>query len=192
MRDVHVIQDLEQLKGLTEPLRFRIIKALMEGPTSTAELARALDEKPNKLHYHVSELQRLGLIEVAAAREKGNLIERAYRPVASYFRIDPGLFRNAGEASSVLVQNAMALLDTTAVDLERVEAAMGHDRDLSAEILQTHLTLHLSDEDAQELRERLRTLLDEFRGREVDDAEREIRLTLVLYPWDDTFGVTND
>lgn len=192
MPDVHVIRELEQLKGLSVPLRFRIIKELMAHPMSTAELAKALDEPANKLHYHVAELERLGLIEVAETREKGNLIARAYRPIASYFRIDSGLFRNAGEASNVLLQNAMALLDTTAVDLAHLEAALDGDRDLSEELLQTHLQLQLADDDAQELRERLRALLDEFRERDVDDAESEIRLTLMLYPWDDAFDVTDD
>ena len=73
MRDVHVRSDLDQLKGLSHPLRFLIVKLLMQGAISTAELARALGEPPNKLHYHVAERDRLGLIEVAEMLEKGKL-----------------------------------------------------------------------------------------------------------------------
>lgn len=183
MDDVHVIRELEQLKGLSVPLRFRIIKELMTEPMSTAELAKALDERPNKLHYHVSELERLGLIEVAETREKGNLIERAYRPVASYFRIDSGLFRGSSEASNALVQNALALLDTTAVDLERLAAVDDFGGDLSDEIVQMHLRLQLTSDDADELRQRLRDLLHEFADRDDPQAPSEVRLTVVTYPW---------
>lgn len=189
MRDVHVIRDLEQLKGLSVPLRFRIVKELMQDAMSTAELARSLGEPANKLHYHVAELERLGLIRVAETREKGNLIERAYRPVAGYFRIDPTLFRGgSGMAQDALLHSATALLDTTAVDLDRLARATDSDRDLAEEILQTHLRLRLAPDDAQELRRRLRELLEDFQDREPPDAAPEVRLTLVLYPWDGVDG----
>ena len=192
MRDVHVIRDLEQLKGLSDPLRFRVIKALMERAMSTAELAKALGERPNKLHYHVAELERLGLIAVTETREKGNLIERVYAPVAAYFRIDAGLFREAHEASDVLLQNAQALLDTTAVDLDRLATADDAGLELSRELLQAHLRLRLSPEDLNELHERLRALVDEFSGRDDPEAESEARLTVIAYPWPDELDASDN
>jgi len=192
MRDVHVIRDLEQLKGLSDPLRFRVVKALMERAMSTAELAKALDETPNKLHYHVAELDRLGLIMVIETREKGNLIERVYAPVAAYFRIDAGLFRQSREASDVMLQNAQALLDTTVVDLDRLARADNVGLELSRELLQTHLRLRLSPDDLDELRERLRALLNEFGERDDPQAASEARLTVMVYPWSDELEMSDD
>ena len=71
-------------------------------------------------------------------------IEWPYRPSASYYRIDQGLSRDAGEARDVLLQNAQALLDTTAVDLEPLAGADDSGLDLSDEILRTHIRRRMS------------------------------------------------
>src|SRR3954463_2765977 len=90
---VHTISDLAALRAISDPLRTRILRELRDVPRSTAQVAARLGEGTTKLHYHMNELERNGLVELVETRQKGNLIEKYYRAVAGFFRVDPALFQ---------------------------------------------------------------------------------------------------
>jgi len=63
-------------RALHCPARWRIIELLRDGPASTSRIIELLQHegamrgRPN-LYYHLSELQKAGIIEVAEYREEG-------------------------------------------------------------------------------------------------------------------------
>lgn len=86
-RQVRLIDDLETLRLLTQPLRLRIVEALRAapGPLAVKDLAEILATSQTKLYYHVKLLDAAGLIRVAATRLVSGIPEKRYQ--AATFRI---------------------------------------------------------------------------------------------------------
>src|SRR5262245_16558650 len=90
---IYVIENLEQLRALADSLRTRVLEELIRQPMTTSQLADMLGETNNKMHYHVHELERFGLIKLVEKREKGGVIEKYYRAVAKNFTIAPAILQ---------------------------------------------------------------------------------------------------
>ena len=183
MKDIFLIDNLEALRAMSDPLRLRILECLHPEPLTASQVARKLGQRANKLHYHVTELERNGLIEAVETRQKGNLLETYYRPVARVFRVDSTLFeRSSGpEALAVFYQNVATTLDITAADLKAdIEAGKVTEKEAAAS-LRMLLRGRLSPEDVTEFKQRLSALITEFRQRSREDAPLPIALTLLFY-----------
>jgi len=61
MPDVYYLENLEQLRALGEPTRYRIISLLIE-PHTGAQLARAIGIPRARAHYHLKLLEQVGLV----------------------------------------------------------------------------------------------------------------------------------
>src|SRR5689334_24250914 len=71
----------------------RVIDALTLKPMTVTQLGEYLGEAPAKMHYHVRELERVGLVKLVATREKSGILEKYYRSVAKSFRATDMLLR---------------------------------------------------------------------------------------------------
>lgn len=76
------LETVEQLRAIADELRMRIVDQLALQAMTVTQLAGLLGEAPNKLHYHVRELERVGLVKKVETREKGAILEKYYRAVA--------------------------------------------------------------------------------------------------------------
>jgi len=76
--------------ALLDPGRARILAAARE-PASAAEIARRLGLPRQRVHYHVRELERAGLLRPAGRRRRRNLIEQRFVATARSYAISPGL-----------------------------------------------------------------------------------------------------
>jgi DNA-binding transcriptional ArsR family regulator len=182
MKRVHSIEDLSALRAMTDPLRKQILRELQPEPRTTARLAAILGEKPTKLHYHVHELERHGLIELVETRMKGNLQEKYYRAAAEYYRVDPRLFQEGPESQEAFFDHAAGLLDRTALDLRAAIRDGQITPEESAKSLATLLCLHLSPEDAASFRSRLEGLVAEYRERSDPSEAGAVLLSLMFIP----------
>lgn len=181
MKDVHVIDTLDALRAFSDPLRLQIIDILHTEAQTASQVARKLGEKPTKLYYHVLELERNRLIEVAETRQKGNLVEKYYRPAAPFFRVDNALFEKGPEALGAFYQNVTSLLEQSARHLRsHIDAGSLTEAEAAAS---QRMLIHsrLSRTDADEFQRRLNDLLAEFGKRSSPDAEVPINLTLLFY-----------
>ncbi|NUP47800.1 MAG: helix-turn-helix domain-containing protein [Catenulispora sp.] len=88
MLDVAVIEEPAAAEASLDPMRSRILAALAE-PGSAAMLAGRLGLPRQKVNYHLKELERHGLVELAEERRKGNVTERVYRATAASYVISP-------------------------------------------------------------------------------------------------------
>ncbi|WP_223772458.1 winged helix-turn-helix domain-containing protein [Streptomyces sp. 135] len=71
-------------KALADPLRIRLLEALWEMPQSARELADRADLPPDRLYYHLGQLERAGLIEIAEYRPLARgKVERVYAPAVT-------------------------------------------------------------------------------------------------------------
>lgn len=182
MKQVHTIDDLAALKAMTDPLRKEIIRALQPEPRTTAQLAAILQEKPTKLHYHVTELERNGLIELVETRMKGNLQEKYYRSVAEMYRVDPRLFQEGPQALEAFYDNAVGLLDNAALDLRSAIQSGRITSQESARSVSSLLYLCLTPEEAEEFKRRLESLITEYGKKGRSGTEGGALLSLHFFP----------
>ncbi|MFJ9446111.1 ArsR/SmtB family transcription factor [Kitasatospora sp. NPDC101235] len=88
MLEVAVIEEPAAAEASLDPMRSRLLAALTE-PGSAAMLAARLGLPRQKVNYHLKELERHGLVELAEERRKGNVTERVYRATAASYVISP-------------------------------------------------------------------------------------------------------
>ncbi|GAA2682202.1 helix-turn-helix domain-containing protein [Streptomyces lunalinharesii] len=88
MLDVAVIEEPAAAEASLDPIRSGILAALAE-PGSAAMLAARLGLPRQKVNYHLKELERHGLVELAEERRKGNVTERIYQATAASYVISP-------------------------------------------------------------------------------------------------------
>jgi len=91
MLDVAVIDDPAAAEASLDPMRARLLAALVE-PGSATTLAAKAGMSRQRLNYHLRELERHGLIELVEERRKGNCTERILRATAASYVISPAAF----------------------------------------------------------------------------------------------------
>ena len=93
--EVYELETLEQLRAIADELRTRIAEALAHRPMTVTQLGELLGQAPAKIHYHVRELERVGLVRLVATREKSGILEKYYRAIARTFTASKTLLTNA-------------------------------------------------------------------------------------------------
>jgi DNA-binding transcriptional ArsR family regulator len=88
MREVVVIHDPAVAEVSLDPVRARLLAALVE-PGSATTLAGAVGLTRQKVNYHLKALERHGLVELVEERRKGNCTERVVRATAAAYVISP-------------------------------------------------------------------------------------------------------
>lgn len=88
MKNIHQLENLEQVKAMANPIRLRILELLREKPMTTKQISSHLGESPTKLYHHVDLLEKTGLIDLVETRQRRNLTEKYYRSVATEFMVD--------------------------------------------------------------------------------------------------------
>src|SRR5579872_3196257 len=93
--EVYGLETIEQLRAIADALRIRIIELLSRQPMTVTQLGERLGIAPNKVHYHVRELERVGLVRLVETREKGSILEKYYRAVAKNFQVPDDLLNTS-------------------------------------------------------------------------------------------------
>ena len=97
--DILIIDNLETLKVIADPLRLKILE-LLRGETQTVkQLAAALNTPLKKLYYHVNLLEEHGLLRVVGTRVVSGIIEKQYQVTAYRLSVDRALLSPAAPAS---------------------------------------------------------------------------------------------
>jgi aminopeptidase len=91
MKDISVLSDLEKVKAICDPLRIKLLKLLIKQDLTAKQLASSVHQSSSKIHYHVKELEKYGLIQLVYTAEKGGILEKYYRAVANNYFIDQSL-----------------------------------------------------------------------------------------------------
>lgn len=92
MKETLTIQDLEQVRLLSDPLKLKLIQAFAEGPKTARDVADTTGEKLTKLYRHIDALLDAGLIHITSEEQKRGTVERTFEAVARRFEVDHSLF----------------------------------------------------------------------------------------------------
>lgn len=177
--DSLVIRDVAAVKALTDPFRRNLLD-LLDTPRTVRELADAVDRPADRLYYHLSLLERHGLVRVH--EERG--AERRYQVAAQRFEIDPAL--------TLTPATLDGLINTVLDRVQREFAAATRRRRKAGEPKRATLSFEhyrLSDEEAEELTRRLDEVLAEYPvvkpGEDDDDGRRVFGVLRALWPVED-------
>lgn len=139
-------------RALADPIRIHVLEALWQAhPQSAKELATGLELRPDRLYYHLAQLEKAGLIEIAEYRRlAGGKVERMYQPTTAE---PPG-----DEATPLEVAQFLnAMLEATQVDI--TSASMAKEDGEQREISLSRTTVRLSDNARATLWEHLQELV---------------------------------
>ncbi|KUO51655.1 MAG: hypothetical protein APF76_13535 [Desulfitibacter sp. BRH_c19] len=130
MKDIYFLRDLATVKTVSDPQRLRILEHLICQRATVQQIAGMLQDTPAKIHYHVKELEKYGLIQLVKTIEKKGILEKYYRAVAYNFYIDQALgkFFQENEAAALHTVTRDILSwrrhELLKVDIERVAKTM--------------------------------------------------------------------
>lgn len=186
MKDAFVVNDLEQLKALADPLRRRVLMAFCCAPATTKQIAVRLGEKPTRLYHHVETLEKAGLVRLVRTRPNRGTVEKYYVTVGRQFVVDPELLRVANidsdaetEVSSVLVN---ALQESLAEACRCLDAAAMPAAIECCGLILRHARVRLTRSQADAFARMASQWLDANATSEAGGEEPEFSLTIALFP----------
>lgn len=186
MKEFFEVTDPEALKSLAIAERVKILELFEDlEPRTAKQIATELGENAARLHYHVKELVRVGLLEQVDTRVKGSIVEKYYEPVAKVIQVKLQLMieENAQQLSEVM----FTPFRTTEKDLMRtLNRLVASDPDVRKEYQNTfafNLTeFYLSQEERNQLVEEISDLLQKYKGLKNEAGRRKFKFFDVLFP----------
>ena len=162
----------------TNPLRFRILEFLREGPATATQLARRLGESSGTTSYHLRLLAQAGVIEEDPSL--GTKRERWWRrvsPQGSLMATDPD------PEGRAITERYFALFFER--DLEARHRFMTKEvsDDWHEAALAGNWFIALSPTRALELGSRLFALIDEYRDERPEEDSQEALVSISILPW---------
>lgn len=182
-QDEHILDTVERLKAVADPVRIRFVLELMEGPKTVKEVAEALDVPPTRLYYHLRILEHHGLVAVASRRMVSGIEERSYR--AAYdlekWTVPPSLNASALDESGAL----RAMFDMVRAE---IEVAIQGKPDVPIEDPDSPIQgisladLALASDEVPRFRRDLERLLGKYADRPRAPGRNRFRAFYVMYP----------
>lgn len=110
LQPVYIIEELEQLKTISDPLRARVLLYLIEKAYTGQQLAKLLGMARAKVHYHLNELERHNLICVVRTELKNGIVQKFYRAVARGFVPSENLLPYVSEVENYYRERTLSVL----------------------------------------------------------------------------------
>lgn len=107
MKRYFIIETLEQLKAISDPLRIRLLTMLISQAATGKQLGDQLQIAASKIHYHLHELENNGFIKVEYTEEKNGIIQKFYRAIAIDYEVSEELLPSI-QFDPSLIQEVMA------------------------------------------------------------------------------------
>jgi len=183
--ELYNLETIEQMRAIADPLRLRIVDALSQRAFTATGLGERLGLPANKAHYHVRELEKVGLVRIVETREKGGILEKYYRAVAQTLDIPQSLLRTAPLDESVatigdyLQSYTRGFLRAFTKALHMPDPDKNGSNDTRTMLAPAYLWM--TDDEYRDAMERIYTLLKPYRDPRGIAGEREHAFMLSTY-----------
>lgn len=94
MKEVHILDTLEEVNIVSDPIRLKIIMTLGATPKTAQDLSDALGVSRSKIHYHLKILEQNGIVEVVDTEIINGITQKYFLPVAKAFIPNSEIFNN--------------------------------------------------------------------------------------------------
>lgn len=121
--DIKLIDSVETLRVVADPLRLRLLALLRRAPATAKELARGLEVPLKGLYYHLALLEEHQLIRVRSTRVVSGIIEKQYEVTAYRISVERALLDPEASESSGLEVYLSFVLDHARAEIQRSVAA---------------------------------------------------------------------
>ncbi len=187
MKEFYDVTDPEALKSLAIPERVKILELFEDlEPRTAKQIATELGENAARLHYHVKELVRVGLLEQVDTRVKGSIVEKYYQPVAKLItvKLQVMIEENAHQLSDVM----FSPIRTTEKDLMRtLNHFIASDIDVRKEYKDTFAfnttEFYLTKEERKQFLAEISGLLQKYRENKNESDRRRYKFYDILFPY---------
>ena len=184
--DVYMVDDLDTLKVLADPLRLRI-RELMQSPTTVKQVAAELEMPPTKLYYHINLLEKHGLIVLVDTRVVSGIIEKHYQVAARHVRVSKNLLSPAAEGLSLTVNAVFENVREALMNAAQAGVVdFDEDSDQREGLLMRSSVVYLTDEQSADFYEELENLINHYADLSDDQHEnldaRPYQLLNALFP----------
>lgn len=185
--DTFIIEDLDTLKVISDPLRLQVLEITLDHAHTVKQIAAKLDIPASKLYYHINLLDKHDLVAVASTRIVSGIVEKSYRSAARSFRVQRGLLNPTSNPDSNVNLVVDVIFDGAKSDIkDSVAYGLVDLSDSAAELKLSIMRAmtRLTPDEAIEFQQRLNELIDDFNSRRdnrnVD--EQAYALMFALYP----------
>ena len=133
MENTYYIENLEQLKAVSDPIRWRMLSMLTSKSMTGAQLARVLDIPRARAHYHLKILKNAGLLVFEKEQYNRGMIEKYYRAIAKRIftskmvesENEPGdRFDNTDKKYDLFRNIVVGMIQQVEVDLNSIDPKM--------------------------------------------------------------------
>jgi DNA-binding transcriptional ArsR family regulator len=180
--DSYSLQTVEQLRAVADPLRIRIFEALAQRAMTATQVGDELQIAAPKAHYHVRELERIGLVKLVETRERGGILEKYYRAIARNLAAPPQLLQSSepGEIAAAITELFSNLSQSFLTALSRVSAEgaasfEGYALGLGGD------TVWMTPEEFHQALKAVDAIFTPYRTRREIPNEREAQVTIIGY-----------
>jgi len=180
MLERYEITSVEQLKAIADVLRLRIIDVLQDRPMTVTQLGERMGMAPAKIHYHVRELEKVGLVQLVETREKSGILEKYYQPIAKDISVSKYLFLNAPPDESLATTSAW--FDQVKDGFQEALRAALERKDEEPNLMLAFTHVHITREEFQQLGKQLYELVRPYESRRGIEGEMAMLFTLLSYP----------
>jgi DNA-binding transcriptional ArsR family regulator len=176
----YYLESVEQLRAIADALRIRILEALQDQPRTVTQIADLLGLPANKVHYHVRELERVGLLILAETRERGGILEKYYRPVAESIQVPKELLAR-GSPDENIAAFAEILQHISDGALQAIRRKLAADPGGEQRISLSLDTPWLTNEELDRITGQLAALLKAYAQPRGLPGERQRTITLIAH-----------
>jgi predicted transcriptional regulator len=178
--EVYYLETIEQVRAIADELRQRIHDALRQRAMTVTQLGAQLGIAPAKIHYHVREMERVGLLRLVETREKGGILEKYYRPVAWSLNVPRSLLHSLspdeyiGAVGDILQEASESFLRALAHTDESSEGDQNN-----ASLSRTHLWM--TDDEFTAVVDAIEDVLQDYQSPRGIPGERERSFVHIIY-----------
>ncbi|HEU5424646.1 MAG TPA: helix-turn-helix domain-containing protein, partial [Nitrolancea sp.] len=179
----YVIQSIEELRVIANPLRLRVLDCLILEPLTVKQVGEKLGISSKKLYYHVGELERIGLVRLVHTEVQSGIQLKYYRAVAAYYYLTASMLHSDRVASYSGASGEFLafLLESSAGALRRSVANGTIDSNPDSFIV-SRRRLRLSPAQATALRDILKAQESAVLSHDDPDGELTMSYVFALFP----------
>ena len=188
--ELFIIDNLETLKVIADPLRLQMLARLRDQPQSAKQLAAGLTVALKRLYYHLNLLEEHQLIRVVDTRIVSGIIEKIYHVTAYRLSVERDLLASGDDHEQGLDVFLSLILDHARAEIRRsVRAGLINLDALVSEqssgLVLGRRWLQLTAAQAEAFMQGLKALEDSFEKQDAPDTDAQVQryeLLIGLYP----------
>ena len=179
MLESYEIENIEQLRAIADMLRVRIIDLLLKQPMTATQIGDELGETPAKVHYHVRELEKAGLVRLVETREKGGILEKYYQPIAREFSVEKSLLSAPPDET---LSATSTFLNQIKDSFQRALRWALQQKDTKPRIGLGVAHIYMTPQEQEQFSKQISELLKSYEVRRGIEGEQELVSAILLYP----------